>query len=89
MILNAKTLPANFDCDKCQTRASGSGCCQSELVRVIESGMHYLVTMPCCIANEAHSGEKSNKCNQCDYAFSEDTFGKTQWGKIKAAVTAS
>ena len=36
-----------------------------------------------------HSGEKSNKCNQCDYAFSEDTFGKTQWGKIKGAVTAS
>ena len=51
--------------------------------------MHYLVTLPCCIANEAHSGEKSNKCNQCDYAFSEDTFGKTQWGKIKGAVTAS
>ena len=46
-ILNAKKILANFDCDKCQTRVSGSGCCQSELVRVIESGC----TVPCSIVN--------------------------------------
>ena len=37
---------------------------------------------------KSHSGEKSNNCNQCDYAGRpfEDKFEKTQWRKIKANI---
>ena len=57
-----------------------------------KKGLEYLIVLQCQASElrkhfKAHSGEKPNKCNQCDLSiFSgnqfEDPFENAQWRKV-------